>query len=77
MEPIFANIAIWDNIFPILHILRNMIIMFACSCFFTFQGVKSEGENRLLSFSTQIYRQYFDIYFEEVTKCRFNQSVRL
>ena len=40
------------------------------------QGIKVDGDQRLLSYSTQNYRQYFDIYFEEVTKCRYDASNR-
>ena len=41
------------------------------------QGIKVDGDQRLVGYSTQNYRQYFDIYFEEVTKCGYDQSNRL
>ena len=41
------------------------------------QGIKVDGDQRLIGYSTQNYRQYFDIYFEEVTKRERDHSNRL
>ena len=76
MALIFANIAILDSYFLCRPSLRKLKMTYAIMAVSQTQGIKVDGDQRLLSYSTQNYRQYFDIYFEEVTKCRYDASNR-